>query len=142
LSGEAELASTLIVKRKANKWYAVFVFEIKPREERPQSIVAFDINENTVAVNRIDLPSTVSKVVNWNRQYMTPELYAIKTNFGRLARRYEMVRNAIIEKLKPEFALLNGNYVNIANTREFRKRVKRLRERSRKLGRVRQSLTS
>jgi len=54
LNGEAELARTLIVKRKANKWYAVFVFEIKPREERPQSIVAFDINENTVAVSRID----------------------------------------------------------------------------------------
>jgi hypothetical protein len=30
LSGEARLVSTLIVKRKVNKWYAVFVFEIKP----------------------------------------------------------------------------------------------------------------
>jgi IS605 OrfB family transposase len=137
LTGEAELASTLIVKRKVNKWYAVFVFEIKPREERPQSIVAFDINENTVAVGRIDLPSTVGKVADWNRQYLTPQLYMIRTDFGRLARRYERIRSAIIERLKPEFALPNGNYVNITNTREFRKRVKRLREEERKVGRVR-----
>jgi IS605 OrfB family transposase len=137
LSGEARLASTLIVKRKVNKWYAVFVFEIKPREERPQSIIAFDINENTVAVSKIGIKTTVSKVTDWNRQYMIPELYAIKTNFGKLARRYERIRNTIIEKLKPEFALPNGKYMNITNTREFRKRVKRLREGDRKIGRVR-----
>jgi len=137
LSGEAELASTLLIKRRANKWYAVFVFEIKPRQELPQSVVAFDINENTVAVGKIDLPSTVDKVADWNRQYLTPELYTIRTDFGRLARRYERVRNTIIERLKPHFTLPNGKYVNITNTREFRKRVKRLRERSRKLGRVR-----
>jgi IS605 OrfB family transposase len=138
LTGEAELASTLLIKRRLNKWYAVFVFEIKPREEEPKSIVAFDINENTVAVSRVDLPSTVDRVVGWNRQYMIPELYAIRTDFGRLARRYGRVRNAIIEKLKPEFALPNGKYVNVTNTREFRKRVKRLREGDRKVGRVRQ----
>jgi len=137
LRGEAELASTLMIKRRANKWYAVFVFNIKPREEEPRSIIAFDINENTVAVSRVDLPSTVSKVVNWNRQYMIPELYTIKTDFGKLARRYERVRNAIIERLKPGFALPNGNYVNVTSTREFRKRVKRLRESGRKVGRVR-----
>jgi transposase len=137
LSGEAELASTLIIKRRLNRWYAVFVFEIKPRREVPQSVVAFDINENTVAVGKIDLASTVSKVVNWNRQYMIPELYAIRTDFGRLARQYEKVRNAIIERLKPEFALPSGNYVNVANTREFRRRVKHLRESGRKVGRVR-----
>jgi len=137
LSGEAELASTLIVKRRANKWYAVFVFEIKPREEEPKSIIAFDINENTVAVSRVDLPSTVDKVADWNRQYITPQLYEIRTDFGRLARRYERVRNAIIERLKPDFLLPNGKYINITNTREFRKRVKRLREEDRKVGRVR-----
>jgi len=137
LSGEAELASTLIVKRRANKWYAVFVFEIKPREEEPKSIIAFDINENTVAVSRVDLPSTVDKVADWNRQYMVPELYAIKTDFGKLARRYERIRNTIIEKLKPEFALPNGKYVNVTSTREFRKQVRKLRERDRKVGRVR-----
>jgi len=128
LSGEAELASTLMLKRKGGKWYAIFVFKIKPRVAKPQSIIAFDINENTVAVGKIDIKTTVSKVVNWNRQYMIPELYTIKTDFGRLARRYGRVRNAIIEKLKPGFALPSGNYVNIANTREFRKYVKHLRE--------------
>jgi Transposase and inactivated derivatives len=137
LSGEARLVSTLIVKRKVNKWYAVFVFEIKPKKELPQSVVAFDINENTVAVGRIDLPSTVGKVTDWNRQYLMPQLYLIRTDFGRLARRYEKVRNAIIEKLKPDFLLPNGKYVNITNTREFRKRVKKLREGGRKIGRVR-----
>jgi IS605 OrfB family transposase len=79
----------------------------------------------------------VDRVVNWNRQYLTPQLYMIRTDFGRLAKRYERIRNAIIEKLKPKFALPSGKYVNIANTREFRKRVKHLRERSRKVGRVR-----
>jgi IS605 OrfB family transposase len=138
LTGEAELASTLMIKRRLNRWYAVFIFEIKPRVEKPQSIIAFDINENTVAVGRIDIETTVSKVVDWNRQYTTPQLYTIKTDFGRLARRYEAIRNKIIEKLKPEFALPSGNYVNVTNTREFRKRVKRLRERGRKVGRVRQ----
>jgi len=137
LSGEAELASTLIIKRRLNKWYAIFIFKLKPREEEPKSIIAFDINENTVAVGKIDLPSTVGKVVNWNRQYLTPQLYTIKTDFGRLAKRYEAIRNKIIEKLKPEFALPNGNYVNVANTREFRKQVRKLRERVRKVGRVR-----
>jgi IS605 OrfB family transposase len=138
LSGEAELASTLMIKHRLNKWYAIFIFKLKPREEEPKSIISFDINENTVAVGRIDLPSTVDKVAKWSRQYLTPQLYMIRTDFGRLARRYERVRSAIIEKLKPGFTLPSGKYVNIANTREYRKRVKRLRERGRKIGRVRQ----
>jgi transposase len=137
LSGEAELASTLLIKRRTNKWYAIFIFEIKPRETKPQLIISFDINENTVAVGRIDIKTTVSKVVDWNRQYMVPGLYTVKTDFGKLARRYKRIRNAIIEKLKPGFALPNGNYVNVTNTREFRKRMKHLRERGRKVGRVR-----
>jgi IS605 OrfB family transposase len=137
LTGEAELASTLIVKRRLNRWYAVFIFDIKPKKELPQSVVAFDINENTVAVGRISIETTVGKVVDWNRQYVTPQLYSMRTDFGRLARRYGAIRNKIIDRLKPEFALPNGNYVNVTNTREFRKRVKRLREGVRKLGRVR-----
>jgi len=137
LTGEAELASTLMIKRRANKWYAIFVFEIKPRVEKPQLIISFDINENTVAISRIDIETTVDKVAKWNKQYLTPQLYMIRTDFGRLARRYERIRSAIIEKLKPGFASLNGKYVNITNTREYRKRVKRLREGVRKLGRVR-----
>ena len=137
LSKEAGLGRTLIIKRRTNKWYAVFVFEIKPRQEVLQHVVAFDINENTIAVGKIDLTSTVGMVTNWNRQYLTPQLYMIRTDFGRLARRYERVRNAIIERLKPEFALPSGNYVNVTSTREFRKRVKHLRESGRKVGRVR-----
>ncbi|PLC68768.1 hypothetical protein B7L70_01490 [Vulcanisaeta sp. EB80] len=138
LRGEAELASTLLIKRRLNKWYAIFIFKLKPREEEPKSVVTFDINENTVAVGRIDLLTTVNEVTNWNKQYLMPQLYTIRTDFGRLARRYEKVRNAIIERLKPRFALPNGKYINITNTREFRKHMKRLRERVRKVGRVRQ----
>jgi IS605 OrfB family transposase len=138
LSGEAGLASTLIIKRKTNKWYAVFVFEVKPKEGAPQSVISFDINENTVAISRIDIETTVDKVAKWNKQYLTPQLYMIRTDFGRLARRYERVRNTIIERLKPHFALPNGKYMNVTNTREYRKRVRKLRERDRKVGRVRQ----
>ncbi len=137
LSGEAVLASTLIIKRKTNKWYAVFVFKIKPKQGVPQRVVSFDINENTVAVSRVDLPSTVDKVVDWNKQYLTPQLYTIKTDFGRLAKRYGRIRNTIIERLKPHFTLPNGKFVSITDVREFRKRVKHLREKDRKLGRVR-----
>ena len=92
LTGGAKLASTLIIKRKTNKWYAIFVFELKPRVAKPQSIVAFDINENTVAVGRVDIETTVDKVADWNRQYTTPQLYTIRTDFGRLARRYGRIR--------------------------------------------------
>jgi len=138
LSGEARLASTLIVKRRANKWYAVFIFNMKPREEEPKSIVAFDINENTVAVGRVDIIATIDKIASWNRQYLTPQLYSIRTDFGRLARRYEAIRNAIIVRLKQSFTLPSGNYVNVTNTREYRKQVRKLREGDRKLGRVRQ----
>jgi len=137
LNGEAELASTLVVKRKANKWYAVFIFELKPREEESKSIISYDINENTISLCKIDIKTTVDKVADWNRQHLTPELYSIRTDFGKLAKRYERVRNAIIERLKPHFTLPNGKYVNITNTREYRKRVKRLREGDRKIGRVR-----
>jgi len=136
LNGEAELASTLIVKRRLNRWYAVFIFEIKPKKELPQSVVAFDINENNVAVGRIDIVATIDKIASWNRQYLTPQLYMIRTDFGRLARRYERVRNAIIERLKPHFALPNGNYVNVTNTREYRRQVRMLREGRRKDGRI------
>jgi len=126
-----------MIKRRLNRWYAIFIFEIKPREEEPKSIIAFDINENTVAVGRIDIETTVSKVVGWNRQHVTPELYMIRTDFGRLARRYERVRNTIIERLKPHFTLPSGKFSNVTDTREFRKRVRRLREEDRKVGRVR-----
>jgi IS605 OrfB family transposase len=137
LTGEAELASTLLIKRRANKWYAVFVFEIKPRVEEPKAIVSYDINENTISICKIDI-TTVSKVTDWNRQYIMPQLYMIRTDFGRLARRYGKIRNTIIERLKQSFTLPSGKYVNITNTREYKKFVRRLREDNRKLGRVRQ----
>jgi IS605 OrfB family transposase len=137
LRGEAELASTLMIKHRLNKWYAIFIFELKPREEEPKSIISLDINENTVAVGRVDIIATIDKIASWNRQYVTPELYMIRTDFGRLARRYERVRSAIIERLKPEFALPGGKYSNVTDTREFRKRAKHLREGVRKVGRVR-----
>jgi len=136
LTGEAELASTLMIKRRLNRWYAVFIFDIKPKKELPQSVVAFDINENTVAVGRIGIETTVGKVVDWNRQYLTPQLYTIKTDFGRLAKRYERIRNTIIERLKPHFTLPNGKYVSITDVREFRKRVKHLRGSVRRIGRL------
>jgi hypothetical protein len=115
LSGEAELASTLMIKRRANKWYAIFIFKLKPREEEPKSIVAFDINENTVAVGRVDIVATIDKIASWNRQYLTPELYTIRTDFGRLARRYEAIRNTIIERLKPHFTLPSGKFSNVTD---------------------------
>jgi IS605 OrfB family transposase len=99
-------------------------------------VVAFDINENTVAVGRIGIETTVGKVVDWNKQYLMPQLYTIKTDFGRLAKRYERIRNTIIERLKPHFTLPDGKYLNATNTREFRKYVRRLRERKRKNGRI------
>jgi len=66
-----------------------------------------------------------------------PELYIIKTGFGTLTERYERIRRKIIERLKPHFALLNGKYIDITNSREYKKFVRRLREDNRKLGRVR-----
>jgi hypothetical protein len=62
LRKEAELASTLTLKRKRGRWYAIFVIDVKPREEPPAEVVAFDINENSVAVARVSLLSTVELV--------------------------------------------------------------------------------
>jgi len=31
LRKEAELASTLVLKRRRNKWYAIFVFDVMPK---------------------------------------------------------------------------------------------------------------
>jgi putative transposase len=142
LRKEAELASTLILKRRRNKWYAVFVFDVKPREEPPAEAVAFDVNENLVAVARVSLLSTVDAVAGWNRRYVDPAVYSTKTDFGKLAKRYEAVRNAKLEELKRKYPFAGRDEderrQNVADTREFRKFVRRLRERRRKEGRVRQ----
>jgi IS605 OrfB family transposase len=143
LRKEAELASTLMLKRRRGRWYAVFVFDVKPRKEPPAEIVAFDVNENSVAVARVSLLSTVDAVARWNRRYVDPAVYSIKTDFGRLAKRYEAVRNAKLEELKQKYPFAGGDEgerrQNVADTREFRKFAKRLRERRRKEGRVRQT---
>jgi len=142
LRKEAELASTLILKRRRNKWYAVFVFDVAPKRESPAEVVAFDVNENSVAVARVSLLSTVDAVAQWNRQYVDPAVYLIRTDFGRLAKRYKAVRNAKLEELKHKYPFAGRDEEerrqNVADTREFRKFVRRLRERRRKEARVRQ----
>jgi putative transposase len=142
LRREAELASTLIVKRRRGRWYAIFIFDVKPREETPAEAVAFDVNENSVAVAKVSLLATVDAVAQWNRQYLNPVVYSIRTDFGRLAKRYETVRNAKLEELKRKYPFVGRDEderrQNVADTREFRRFARRLRERRRKEGRVRQ----
>jgi IS605 OrfB family transposase len=142
LRKEAELASTLILKRRRGRWYAVFVFDVAPKRESPAEAVAFDVNENLVAVARVTLLSTVDAVAQWNRQYLDPAVYLIRTDFGRLAKRYEAVRNAKLEELKRRYPYAGRDEderrQNVADTREFRRFAKRLRERRRKEGRIKQ----
>ena len=142
LRGKAELASTLMLKRRRGRWYAVFVFDVAPRREPPAEVVAFDVNENTVAVAKVSLLATVDAVARWNRQYLDPAVYFIKTDFGRLAKRYEAVRNAKLEELKRKYPYAGRDdeekVQNITDTREYKKFAKRFRERRRKEGRVRQ----
>jgi IS605 OrfB family transposase len=142
LRREAELASTLVLKRRRGRWYAVFIFDVAPREEPPAEVVAFDVNENSVAVARVSLLATVDAVARWNRRYVDPAVYSIKTDFGRLAKRYEAVRNAKLEELKHKYPYAGGDEEerrqNVTDTREYKKFAKRLRERRRREGRVRQ----
>jgi Transposase and inactivated derivatives len=143
LRKEAELASTLVLKRRRNRWYAIFVFDVKPGKEPPAEVVAFDVNENTVAVARLSLLATVDRVASWNRQYINPAVYLIRTDFGRLTKRYEAVRNTKLEELKRKYPYAGRDEEekrqNVTDTREFRKFVRRLREKRRKEGRVRQT---
>jgi IS605 OrfB family transposase len=142
LRKEAELASTLMLKRRRDRWYAIFAFDVQPRGEPPAEVVTFDLNENSVAVARMPLLSTVDAVARWNRQYLDPAIYSIRTDFGRLAERYERIRNAKLEELRGKypFAGRDGEEraQNVADTREFRRFAGRLRERRRKEGRVKQ----
>ncbi len=142
LRKEAELASTLILKRRRGRWYAVFVFDVASKSEPPAEVVAFDVNENTVAVARLSLLATVDRIASWNRQYINPAVYSIRTDFGRLAKRYEAVRNAKLEELKRKYPYAGRDdeekVQNVTDTREFRRFARRLRERRRKEGRVRQ----
>ncbi len=142
LRKEAELASTLVLKRRRGRWYAIFIFDIVPKRKSPAEVVAFDVNENSVAVARLSLLSTVDAVALWNRRYVDPAVYSIRTDFGRLARRYEAVRNAKLEELKQRYPFAGGDEderrQNVTDTREFRRFARRLRERRRKEGRVKQ----
>jgi hypothetical protein len=142
LRKEAELASTLMLKRRRGKWYAIFIFDVASKSEPPAEVVAFDVNENLVAVARVSLLSTVDAVARWNKQYLDPAVYSIKTDFGRLVKRYETVRNAKLEELKRKYPYAGRDdeekVQNVTDTREFRRFVRRLRERRRKEGRVRQ----
>jgi putative transposase len=84
----------------------------------------------------------VDRIASWNRQYINLAVYSIRTDFDRLAKRYEAVRNAKLEELKQKYPYAGRDEEerrqNVADTREFRKFVKRLREKKRKEGRVRQ----
>jgi len=111
-------------------------------EEPPAEVVTFDVNENTVAVARVSLLATVDAVARWNRQYLDPAVYSVRTDFGRLAKRYEAVRNAKLEELRGKYPFAcrdcEERAQNVADTREFRRFAGRLRERRRKEARVRQ----
>jgi len=131
-----------MLKRRRGKWFAIFVFDVVPKKKPPAEAVAFDVNENSVAVARVSLLSTVDAVAQWNRQYVDPAVYSIRTDFGRLARRYEAVRNAKLEELKRKYPYAGGDdeekVQNVTDTREFRRFARRLRERRRKEGRIKQ----
>ncbi len=140
LRKEAELASTLVLKRRRGKWYAIFVFDVASKSEPPAEAVAFDVNENSVAVARLSLLATVDAVARWNRQYLDPAVYSIRTDFGRLAKRYETVRHAKLEELKRKYPYAGRDEEergqNVTDTREFRRFTRRLRERRRREGRI------
>jgi putative transposase len=116
---------------------------VASKRKSPAEVAAFDVNENTVAVARLSLLATVDRIASWNRQYINPAVYSIETDFGRLAKRYEAVRDKKLEELKQRYPFAGRDEEerrqNVADTREFRRFARRLRERSRKEGRVRQT---
>jgi IS605 OrfB family transposase len=134
--GRAKRASTIRLKRVKNKVYAVFIYEVETeRGKEPVAVTAFDVNENTVVAARIDLKASVNMVARWNREWIsTPiSIKVFRTDFGRLAKRYDAIRRRWAEELSVE---VGGRELSGAHTREFRKRVRRLRERNRKKDRV------
>ncbi|WP_428495305.1 hypothetical protein, partial [Pyrobaculum sp.] len=134
-TGRATRASTIRLKRVGNRVYAVFVYEVKPEAPRePEAVVAFDVNENTIVAARVDLKATVDRVAQWNRQWVQPiSIRVFRTDFGRLAKRYGAIRRRWAEELSVE---INGKRLSGTHTREYKKRVKRLREGDRKRDRV------
>jgi hypothetical protein len=74
---------------------AVFTYEIEPEAPKvPATVAAFDVNENTVVVARADLRPTADKIAQWNRRWIQSpiSIYIFRTDFSRLARRYDAVR--------------------------------------------------
>jgi len=135
-TGRATRANTMRLRRVKDRVYAVFTYEVEPEPPRePEAVAAFDVNENTVVAARVDLKASADMVAQWNRQWVQSSISikVFKTDFGRLARRYDAVRRKWAEELSVE---INGKKLSGVHTREFRKRVKRLRERDRKRDRV------
>jgi hypothetical protein len=95
---------------------------LAPKKETPAEVVAFDVNENWVAVARLSLLATVDAVARWNQRYIDPTVYSIKTDFGRLAKRYEAVRNTKLEELKQKYPFAGRDdeekVQNVTDTRE------------------------
>jgi IS605 OrfB family transposase len=116
---------------------------VAPERRPPAEAIAFDVNENSVAVAKVSLLATVDRIASWNRQYINPAVYLIRTDFGRLAKRYEAVRGRKLEELKQKYPFAGGDEEerrqNVTDTREFRRFARRLRERRRKEARVRQT---
>jgi transposase len=135
-TGRAKRASTIRLKRVKNRVYAVFTYEIEPEAPKePVAVTAFDVNENTVVAARVDLKASADMVAQWNRRWIQPSISirVFRTDFGRLAKRYDAVRRRWAEELSVE---VNGKKLSGAHTREYRRRVKRLREKDRKRDRV------
>ncbi|MGC9119735.1 MAG: transposase, partial [Thermoproteus sp.] len=124
-AGRARRTNTIRLKRVGYRVYAVFVYEVEPEPPRePEAVVAFDVNENTVVAARVDLKATVDRLAQWNRQWISPSISirALKTDFGRLAKRYDSIRRKWAEELTYE---INGKKLAGVRTREYRKRVKK-----------------
>jgi len=70
----------------------------------------------------------VGRIASWNRQYINPAVYLIRTDFGRLAKRYEAVRDKKLEELKQKYPFAGRDEEekrqNVTDTREFREFVK------------------
>ncbi|MGC9052211.1 MAG: hypothetical protein ACP5J3_14935, partial [Pyrobaculum sp.] len=135
-TGRARRANTIRLKRVRDKVYAVFTYEIEPEAPKePVAVTAFDVNENTVVAARVDLKASADMVAQWNRRWIQPSISirVFRTDFGRLAKRYDAIRRRWAEELSVE---VNGKKLSGAHTREYRRRVKRLREGKRKRDRV------
>ena len=84
---------------------------------------------------RVDLKASADVVARWNGEWMSPpiSIMVFRTDFGRLARRYGAIRRRWAEELSVEII---GKRLSGTHTREYRKRVKKLKERDRKRDRV------